>query len=91
MKKKDMAQINDFDKFLNAFDKGCDVLPYATDGKAHIVCRDWFASKMAASTPRAMVEISMPAYKIAYEKADANNLTVSQFISNLLIGKVAAL
>jgi hypothetical protein len=86
-----MKQINDFNKFLEAFDNGDDVLQYAV-GETHVVGQDWFASKMAEkSAPVTVVELPTSAYKIAYEKAAANNLTVSQFLSKLLTGKVAVL
>ncbi|GHT47934.1 hypothetical protein FACS189440_10110 [Bacteroidia bacterium] len=86
-----MTQINDFNKFLEAFDNGDDVLQYAAD-EPHVVGQDWFANKVAEkSIAITVVELPTPAYKIAYEKAAASNLTVSQFLSKLLTGKVAVL
>ncbi|GHT04593.1 hypothetical protein AGMMS49525_11120 [Bacteroidia bacterium] len=51
-----MAQINDFDKFLDAFDHGDDVLQYAV-GETHAVGQDWFANKVAEkSVPITVVD-----------------------------------
>ena len=91
MREKDMAKINDFDEFLETFDKGEDVLHYASDG-VQVVGQDWFANKVAEkSVPVTVVELPTPAYKVAYDKATASNLTVAQFLSKLLTEKAAIL
>jgi hypothetical protein len=86
-----MTKINDFNEFLEAFDNGNDIHHY-TDGETQVVGQDWFANKVAEkSVPVTVVELPTPAYKVAYEKAAAHNLTVSQFLSKLLTGKAAIL
>ncbi len=85
-----MARINNFNEFLDAFEKGDDVLQYAVDGQTHDEGLDWFANKLAeSSSPVTVVELPTHAYKVAYEKAGAHNMTVSQFLSKLLTGKAA--